>query len=97
MLAIFMLMIITMTMFPVMLQLQQERVTIREEREAIYLMQQFLLHQNQGSFFPLPATLQGEIQTYDLLAKIEENHIHYCLQWEGRNGREQSWCLSHYH
>jgi len=92
--AIFLVMVMLSTIFPVLLQLQFERVAIRQEREAISLMQGLMLNRYQTPDDPLPIELNGKNQTYGLHVDELDESIRYCLRWEGRNDREQSWCLS---
>ncbi|WP_416149527.1 hypothetical protein ACM26V_00560 [Salipaludibacillus sp. HK11] len=89
--------IIIISLFPVLLQLQYERVSIREEREAISILQSVLLNQYQDFSVSLPVEVQGKSPTYDLqISQLNAYQVQYCLLWEGRNGREQTWCLSSY-
>lgn len=89
-------MIMLSTIFPVILQLQFERMAIREEREAVSLMQGLMLNGYQTPDDNLPTELKGESLTYDLHVDEIDEYVRFCLKWEGRIDREQSWCLSKY-
>ncbi|SER49930.1 type II secretion system protein [Salipaludibacillus aurantiacus] len=96
-LSLLILSIIMTAMFPVIMQVQTERMMIREQREAVTLVRKEMLKQYEAPQSGFPEKLEGEEQIYSLTVKNKGAHVQeYCLNWEGRNSRAQTYCLSLY-
>ncbi|MCR6110471.1 hypothetical protein HXA35_09035 [Bacillus sp. A301a_S52] len=84
-------------LFPTIMQIQLERVTIREQQEARALLTEEILVNSVGyQSMPFPNVVEGHYQTYTVQA-VKDNKIWFvCLNWEGKNSRAQSVCHSYY-
>lgn len=85
--------IIFAAVFPVILQVQKERMTVREQREAMELLERGIVAEVFMSE-KMPGTLEGKYGKYDVSAEDNGHFRLYCLNWEGRNLREQTLCSS---
>ncbi len=83
--------------FPIILQIQLERVTIKEQQEARALLtEEMLVYSDSYQSTPLPNVVEGNYQTYTIQT-VKDNKIWFvCLNWEGKNSRAQSVCHSYY-
>ncbi|WP_158282143.1 hypothetical protein [Salipaludibacillus keqinensis] len=95
MLALLLLTIILITLFPILVQIQYERVSIREEREAMSMIQTKVLTHDPKMTVE-EEIVNGRMNSYRYITKNQDDQTRHCLLWEGRNGRDQSWCLSSY-
>lgn len=87
MLAVVLIAVMTMSLFPAYSHVQAERLHISEQREAIHLLYTY----SQTN----PAT-EGELQTFkgefnDYLITAFGDDI--CIKWEGVNEREAKHCF----
>lgn len=96
MIALLLLTVIIMCFLPSFVIVQQERLTIREQRDAMMTLQEFaFLHMNdEPSTFP--RLIKSENLSYNLTvtASDYDSESELCLSWEGSNHREQIWCFS---
>ncbi|MGJ9383261.1 hypothetical protein [Salipaludibacillus sp. CF4.18] len=96
MIALLILMVITICFLPYFVIVQHERLTIREQQEAMMLLQEFaFLHMYEdASTFPSQITSEQQEYTLSVTASNYGNAKDLCLSWEGSNHREQNWCIS---
>ncbi|WP_413379747.1 prepilin-type N-terminal cleavage/methylation domain-containing protein [Alkalihalobacillus sp. 1P02AB] len=80
--------LISLMLVPVIIELQQERLTLREQEEALYILEEgihhFMLEQ------PIP-----ELKNKQFEQSINEDmgEIEYCLQWQASNHKLYQSCL----
>ncbi|KGA95909.1 hypothetical protein AJ85_09480 [Alkalihalobacillus alcalophilus ATCC 27647 = CGMCC 1.3604] len=80
--------LISLMLVPVIIQLQQERLTLYEQEEALYILEEgihhFMLEQ------PIPALKN---QLFEQRINEEVREIEYCLQWQASNNKLYQSCL----
>lgn len=81
------------TIFPIIVKIQQERVSIRQERTA----EEVLLYNYHKIIYGQEASAnvvrKGKVDY--LLTVHEDSHWRVlCIEWEGKNGRNNKRCLS---
>lgn len=93
MLSFFILSVLTATILPAFVTIYNERMTIKQERQAHYyisnVLQEWLYDDKQ---LPHHEIVTIDDTNYVLQTENDGDEIKVCLKWDGRNERSYSVC-----
>lgn len=89
MLSLFLLSVLAMFILPVYIKVQQERVVIKQQQEALLILEDYVLdYIHTGNFQELNHSLYNLERT-----DLPDNSTQFCLNWKGASLKNQKSCL----
>ncbi|MEK4565611.1 competence type IV pilus minor pilin ComGE [Alkalihalobacillus sp. FSL R5-0424] len=89
MISLVLLSIVTTFILPVLIKIHQERVVIKQQEEALYLLEDYALAFTHGT-----AAASFNHSLYQFKNEvIADGSTQFCLTWEGANSRNYESCL----
>lgn len=84
-----------MTLLPIITTVYEERASIREEQQALFLLDQaitdWIYHEN---YFQEKEVKEGEVIYTLSLLKKDESYLKGCIRWKATNQRNYERCES---
>lgn len=89
MISLVLLSILATFILPVLIKIHQERVVIKQQEEALYLIEDYALSFTHGH---APASFSHSLYQFKQEV-IADGSTQFCLMWEGANLRDYESCL----
>ncbi|MBU9724193.1 MULTISPECIES: prepilin-type N-terminal cleavage/methylation domain-containing protein [Bacillaceae] len=88
--ALFIFSVVAGTLLPAIITVQQERFSVRQERYAEELINQIVYDFQKEKGVEI---VNYQNTTYIIHRYVAGDNRKYCVNWEGKNGREYERCL----